>query len=71
MEIYRLTQLGYKLSHSRRNPQTPEWGVIHYLAKRHRASKEQLVEEVPGVSSSTIGKLRIKRILTEESEVSV
>lgn len=71
VEIYRLSQIGYALSHSTRNPPTPEWGVIHYLARMHSASKEKLVSEVPGVTSTTLARLRIKRILVEETGVSV
>lgn len=71
MEIYRLSKLGYALSHSTRSPQTPEWSVIHYLARMHSASKEKLLAELPGVTSTTLARLRIKRILVEETGVSV
>lgn len=71
MEIYRLSRLGYALSHSTRNPPTPEWNVIHYLARMHSASKEKIISEVAGVSSLTLAGLRRKRILVEETGVSV
>lgn len=71
MEIYRLSRLGYALSHSMRNPQTPEWNVIHYLGKMHSASKEKILAEVPGASTMTLARLRIKRILIEETGVQV
>jgi len=71
MEIYRLSQIGYALSHSVRNPDTPEWRVIHYLAKMHSASKEKLMAEVSGVTPSTLSRLRMRRILIEETGVSV
>lgn len=71
MEIYRLSRLGYALSHSTRTPATPEWGVIYYLAKMHTASKEKLLAEVSGATSATLARLRIKRILVEETGVSV
>lgn len=71
MQIYRLSKLGYALSHSTRNPPTPEWNVIHYLGRMHSASKEKLLSEVAGVTSATLARLRIKRILIEETGVSV
>ncbi len=71
MEIYTLTDRGRILAHSRRNPPTPEWGVIHHLAKYGGvATKEQLLEYVPGVSTTTLIKLRLKRIITEQGAVS-
>lgn len=71
MEIYRLSNLGYALSHSTHNPDTPEWRIIHYLSRMHSASKEKLLSEVPGTSSITLSKLRMKRVLIEETGVSV
>lgn len=71
MEIYRLSKLGYVLSHSTRTPPTPEWAVIHYLSKMHSASKDKLLAEVSGVTSATLGGLRRKRILVEETGVQV
>ena len=71
MEIYRLSKLGYALSHSTRNPRTPEWNTIHYLARMHSASKQKLLNEVPGTNSSTLRKLALKRIIIEETGVSV
>ena len=71
MEIYRLSRLGYALSHSTRSPKTPEWNVIHYLARMHSASKSKILAEVPDVTTTTLARLRIKKILIEESGVSV
>lgn len=71
MEIYRLSKLGYALSHSTRNPPTPEWTVIHYLGRMHSASKEKLLTEVPGTTPATLANLRRKKILVEETGVSV
>jgi len=71
MEIYRLSKLGYALAHSTRNPPTPEWGVIHYLSKMHSASKQKILTEVPGASTSTLARLRMKRIIVEETGVAV
>ena len=71
MEIYRLSKLGYALSHSTRNPSTPEWNVIHYLSRMHAASKEKILREVPHVTASTLARLRMKRIIIEETGVSV
>lgn len=71
MEIYRLSNLGYALAHSTRNPSTPEWGVIHYLAKNHSASKEKIMSEVAGATPLILGKLMRKGILVNETGVSV
>ncbi len=71
MEIYRLSKLGYALSHSTHYPPTPEWGVIHYLARMHSASKEKLITEVPNASARTIRGLMMKRILIEETGVAI
>lgn len=71
MEIYSLSKLGYALSHSTRNPPTPEWNIIHYLAKMHSASKEKILAEVSGASTTALARLRMKRILIEETGVSV
>ena len=71
MEIYRLSGRGRALAHNYRNPPTPEWGVIHFLNKRGMATKEQIYENVPGASSATLAKLRIKRIIAGETGVSV
>jgi hypothetical protein len=71
VEIYRLSNLGYALAHSRTNPDTPEWRVIHYLARMHSASGEKIISEVVGVNAFTLGKLRKKQILLDETGVSV
>lgn len=71
MQIYRLSKLGYMLSRSTRNPPTPEWGVIHYLGKMHAASREKILTEVPSATSATLARLRAKRILMEETGVTV
>ena len=71
MEIYRLSRLGYALAHSTRNPPTPEWAVIHYLDRMHSASKEKIISEVGGATPSILARLRVKKILVEETGVSV
>lgn len=71
MEIYRLTSMGERLAHSHRSPQTPAWGVIHFLNRRGMATKEQIIENVPGATSVTLTKLRMKRVVVEESGVNV
>ena len=71
MEIYRLSKLGYALSHSTKYPNTPEWHVIHYLNRMHTASKEKILSEVPGTTSSILARLRLKRILLEETGVNI
>lgn len=70
MDVYSLTDRGRLLSHSRRSPPTPEWGVIHHLAKHGVATKEQLAEYVPNLTGMTLLKLRSKRIITEQAGVS-
>jgi len=69
MELYRLSPLGYKLSHNVRHEDKPEWGIIHYLAKYHVRSKEQILNEVPGSTSVMLTKLRSKRILVEAKKL--
>ncbi len=69
MEVYVLADRGRMLAHSRRSPPTPEWGVIHHLAKVGVATREQLIEYIPGLTSVTLAKLRSKRIITEQAEV--
>lgn len=71
MEIYRLTSRGERLAHSYRSPPTPAWGVIHFLNKRGMATKEQIIENVPGATSVTLTKLRMKRVIAEETGVNV
>lgn len=71
MEVYRLTHLGYRLSHNIRHEEKPEWGVIYYLSRMHVATKEKILSEVPGTSPSTLAKLRIKKVIVEESGVDV
>lgn len=70
MEIYRLTPRGEQLAHSYRAPRKAEWGVIFFLNKRHAATKEQILDNVPGATSMTLMKLRVKRIISEETTVS-
>lgn len=69
MEIYRLSKLGYALSHSTRSLRTPEWNVIHYLARMHSASKEKIINEVAGATPMTLNRLRRKNIVIEETGV--
>ncbi|KKL98818.1 hypothetical protein LCGC14_1820670 [marine sediment metagenome] len=71
MEIYRLTRLGSQLAHSYNNERTPMWGVIHYLNRKGVATKEQILEHVPYATSTTIAKLRWKRVISEDTGVTV
>lgn len=71
MEIYRLSSLGYKLSHNIRHEDNPNWRLIHYLSKYHSASSEKLMSEVPGLTKNNLIKLRTKGILVNENEVIV
>lgn len=71
MEIYRLTNMGERLAHSYKSPPTPAWGVIHFLNKRGMATREQIIENVPGATSLTLAKLKIKRVVAEETGVNV
>lgn len=71
MEIYRLTNMGERLAHSYKSPPTPAWGVIHFLNKRGMATREQIIENVPGATSLTLAKLRNKRVVIEETGVNV
>ena len=63
MEIYRLSARGEELSHSFRHPRTPEWAVIHYINRFGVRTKEQIYEDVPSASSSTLAKLSMKGII--------
>jgi len=71
MAIYRLSPLGYRLSHNIRHEDKPEWGVIYYLSRMHVATKEKIIAEVPGATPITLAKLRLKRVIVEESGVDV
>ena len=71
MDIYRLTARGESLAHSYRSPRSPAWGVIHFLNKRGLATKEQILANVPEATALTLYKLRWKRIIKGETEVSV
>lgn len=71
MELYRLSGLGYKLSHNVRHEDKPEWRIIHYLSRMHVATKEKILSEVPGATSTMLTKLRYKRVLVEETGVNV
>ncbi len=71
MKIYRLSTLGYSLSHSTRFPNTPEWRVIHYLGRMHSASRDKIISEVDGATIMTLERLRMKGVLIEDTGVSV
>ena len=71
MEIYSLTNRGRRLAHNIRAPRTPEYGIIFFLNKRGLASKEQILEYVPGATGSMLAKLRLKKVITEGSEVEI
>jgi len=71
MEIYRLSSLGYKLSHTIRHEDSPSWRVVHYLSRMHAATKEKIIAEVPGTTPAVLLRLRLKKIIVEESGVEV
>lgn len=71
IEIYRLSGRGEELAHSFRNPRTPGWAVVHFLAKRGSATKEQIFEYVPSASSSTLAKLSMRGIIIGGKHASV
>ena len=71
MDVYQLTSRGEELAHAYRSPRTPGWAVIHYLAKRGAATKEQIYENVPSSSSSTLAKLSMKGFISGSRSVSV
>lgn len=71
MEIYRLSERGERLAHSYRAPRTAAWGVIYFLKRRGVATKEQILDNVPYATSLTLMKLKLKRIVVEETGVNV
>lgn len=71
MEIYSLTARGQALAHGIRSPKTPEWGVIHFLFRQKKATAEQIKSYIPGATSATLAKLRIKGIVRDETAVGV
>lgn len=62
MKLYSITQKGYRLAHSIRQPAQAEWKVIAYLAKRHTASREQIIEDT-GADVGTIANLAHKGVI--------
>lgn len=71
IEVYRLTGRGEELAHSYRAPRSPEWAVIHFLFKRGSATRDQIYENVPSASSSTLAKLAIRGIIAGGRTVSI
>jgi len=71
MHIYSLTSRGETLAHSYRNPSTPAWKVIHFLNRRGKSTREQILENVPDATSVTLFKLMSKHIIMEETGVNV
>lgn len=71
MELYSLTALGHRLAHSRRNPPTPEWAVIHHLARHGVATKAEIFEYVPSATITTLVKLKMKQVIYEQAGVNV
>ena len=64
IKIYSLTSIGERLSHSYRYKRSPEWAVIHFLNRNGgQATQEQIYENVPSASASTLANLAIKRII--------
>ena len=70
MKIYTLSRRGEMLAHSTRNPDTAEWRIIHYLSRQHSASKEKIMADLK-VPSTALANLSAKRIIVEDSGVSV
>lgn len=58
MEIYTLTTVGDKLRHSINNTGKPRQKIIYFLAKVHRATKEQILENVPDATLGDIAVLK-------------
>jgi hypothetical protein len=71
VEIYSLTSRGMRLAQSHRAPINESWGVIFFLSKRHLATKEQILENVPSATTATLARLKLKRVIAEESGVNV
>lgn len=70
MEIYGLTRKGHQLARSTGSPNTPAWGIIYFLDKAHKSTKEQ-ISDYCGLSPVQVAvalrKLKVKRIVAEES----
>ena len=71
MDIYRLSNIGYRLSHNFRHENSPKWAAIHYLARNHFADKEKILREVPGLTSGMITELRTKGVIVNETGIEV
>lgn len=69
MEIYSLTTRGRALSHSIRSPKTPEWLIIHFLARQGKATNEQIMDYVPGATNMTLARLKSRGVIKDESGV--
>ena len=71
MEIYRLSGIGETLSHNVRAPDNAKWRVIYFIARRGRATGEQILESVPQATQYTLGELRRKKVIISENSVEV
>ena len=71
MDVYHLTGKGEALSKSWRSPRVPAWQVIHYLALKGAATRDQLLEYAPSATSSTLETLKRKGIITGGQGVTV
>lgn len=69
MEVYILTPIGRKLVQNPRNPRSPEYLTLNLLSTNGRATKDQIMNHVPGATPSMITKLRMKHVICEETGV--
>ena len=70
IEIYGLTEAGKRAARNVRNPNTPEWRIIHYLDLARHATKEQVAQYAglpQGVANKALRNLqRVRPPLVEE-----
>lgn len=74
IKIYSLTRIGQALAKSVRFTDSNDWKVIHHLAKVGHATPDQLSTYCglgQGEVSGSLGRLRIKKIVQEETGVEV
>ena len=65
MDVYQLTARGEELAHNVHAENKPTWQVVFFLNKRGRATKEQILDYVPGASWHTLSKLRRKGVIMQ------
>lgn len=74
MKIYSLTPLGEAVAKSVRFTNSNDWKVIHHLAKVGHATDDQLSTYCGlsrGEISAAVSRLRVKKIIKDESGVEV